>query len=216
MPRNRSALFGLQIGAVAAALGLGCVGNASNARTYAPNRPTPANVSSPSARATANPPTNPQTYQEAANRPRLASNATTPTAGVQASDFRPLALSSQGDRHEAVAREHPMPSPPATVLRTDKPVLRTELRMGLTPKAPQPLSDAGFARPITDRSKYASCGLPEPTHVHVQATIYDGSAVSVGADSTPDNAALDQCVVNTVRGISWARDLNVRKVDVTF
>jgi hypothetical protein len=214
MGGNRIGMFWLEIGAAAAALGLGCAETASSARSHAPNRPMPAYVVSPPARATVFSPVNPQAYQVPATPPRSASNAT--TAGAQASDFRPLALSSRGDRREAVAWQHTMPSAPTTVPSAGQPLLGTELRTGLKPTMPQPPLAADFARPITDRGRYAGCGLPEPTRLHVQATIYDGSTVTVDVNSTPNNAALDQCIVNAVRQISWARNLSVRNVDVTF
>jgi hypothetical protein len=174
----------------------------------------PARVPPP--RANADAPANPQPYQVTpASHPGPASSATTETAGAQRSDFEAAhGLSSRDDRLPMV-EPRTIPLPSATAQPVAKPVLATELRTGMNPTT-QPISDANVAKSIRDRGRYARCGLPADTSVRVQATIYDGSAVTVTVVSTPPNAAQDQCIAQAVREISWVRELTVRNVDVAF
>jgi hypothetical protein len=108
-----------------------------------------------------------------------------------------------------------IPLPSSTAQPVAKPALSAELRTGVNPTT-QPISDATVAKSIRDRGRYARCGLPASTRVQVQATFYDGAAVTVTVVSTPPNAAQDQCIAQAVREISWVREMTVRTVDVTF
>jgi hypothetical protein len=197
----------LALGLLTAGLGQGCAHGTTNAGAYTPSRSAPA--APPQTKAYT--PPNPQAYQVPANLPRPAASAD----GVQASDFRPqFALSSRGDR-STVALPHTIPSPPATVGPTTKPALTSELRTGMNPTQ-RSFADADIARSIRDRGRYVQCGLLDSTSVQVQATVYDGSAGAVSVVSTPDNAVLNACIARAVQGISWARELSVRNVDVRF
>jgi hypothetical protein len=131
-------------------------------------------------------------------------------------DYGPqLQLSSRGERRATAAWPQASPSPSATAATPAKPPGAEELRAGRSPVEPSQ-SDAAFAKPIRERGRYTHCGLADSTRVEVHATIYDGSAVSVNVVTSPENAALNVCVGKTVRDISWARELIVRNVDVSF
>jgi len=79
-----------------------------------------------------------------------------------------------------------------------------------------PLSEESLRAPLVDRTRYAPCGLPDSTRVKVKATIQDGSTILAEAHTAPADRALDFCIAQIVREISWERDPVLHRVEVSF